>query len=73
MVGDTILATDEGGQTHVFRATPEKFEALAVNRLGDEAFASPAVCGGRIYFRVAVTSGGRRQEKLVCVGDRSAR
>ena len=44
--------------------------AIAVNRLGDETFASPAVCGGRIYFRVAVTSGERRQEKLVCIGKR---
>jgi outer membrane protein assembly factor BamB len=70
MIGDTILATDESGQTHVFRATPEKFEAIAVNRLGDETFASPAVCSGRIYFRVAVTSGERRQEKLVCIGKR---
>jgi outer membrane protein assembly factor BamB len=70
MIGDTILATDESGQTHVFRATPEKFEAIVVNRLGDETFASPAVCGGRIYFRVAVTSGERRQEKLVCIGKR---
>jgi len=44
---------------------------IGVNRLGDEAFASPAVCGGRIFFRVAVTSFGRRQEKLVCIGARS--
>ena len=49
---------------------PEKFEALAVNRLGDETFASPAISGGRLYFRVAVTSGDRRQEKLVCIGQR---
>lgn len=70
MLGDTIFATSETGQTHVFRATPEKFEALAVNRLGDETFASPAISGGRLYFRVAVTSGDRRQEKLVCIGQR---
>lgn len=70
MLGDTIFATSETGQTHVFRATPEKFEELAVNRLGDETFASPAICGGRLYFRVAVTSADRRQEKLVCIGKR---
>ena len=70
MLGDTVFATSETGQTHVFRATPAKFEELAVNRLGDETFASPAVCGGRLYFRVAVTSGENRQEKLVCIGKR---
>ena len=70
MLGDTIFATSETGQTHVFRATPAKFEELAVNRLGDETFASPAICGGRLYFRVAVTSGDTRQEKLVCIGKR---
>ena len=70
MLGDTVFATSEAGQTHVFRATPAKFEELAVNRLGDESFASPAICGGRLYFRVAVTSGDTRQEKLVCIGER---
>ncbi len=70
MLGETIFATSETGQTHVFQATPEGFRSVGVNRLGDEAFASPAICGNRIYFRVAVTSGERRQEKLVCVGTR---
>ena len=70
MLGETIFATSESGQTHVFRATPEKFDGIAVNRLGDETFASPAICGGRLYFRVAVTSGEKRQEKLVCIGQR---
>lgn len=73
MLGDVVMATNEAGETHVFRATPERMEPLFVNRLGSEALASPALCGGRIYFRVAVTSGDLRQEKLVCVGSRGIR
>ena len=68
LVGDRILATSESGETHVFLASPARFEQLGVNRLGDEAFATPAVCGGRIYFRVASGSGVERREQLVCVG-----
>ena len=63
MLGETIFATSETGQTHVFRATPEKFEALAVNRLGDETFASPAISGGRLTAgrcRRAFPAAGRR-------------
>lgn len=67
LVGGHILATSESGRTYVFKASPDAFELVAENRLGDEAFATPAVCGGRIYMRVAVREGGRR-EKLVCLG-----
>jgi outer membrane protein assembly factor BamB len=70
MIGDVVMATNEAGETHVFRANPERMEPIAVNRLGTEALASPAVCGGRIYLRVAVTTGDLRQEKLFCIGTR---
>lgn len=73
MIGDIVMATNEAGETFVFRVSPEKIEPVSVNRLGTEAFASPAVCGGRIFFRVAVTSGDLRQEKLVCIGSRDTR
>ncbi len=69
VVGDTILATNEAGQSYLFRATPDQYEALGENQLGDEVFASPAVCGGRIYFRVADHDGDVRQERLVCIGN----
>jgi hypothetical protein len=52
----------------VFRATPNGFESLATNKLGDEAFASPAICGGRIYLRTAGDVAGTRQERLYCIG-----
>ncbi len=68
LVGDTIYQSNEGGTTFVFKANPDQFEEVAVNRLGDESFASPAICGGRIYLRVADKSGSTRQEYLYCLG-----
>ena len=36
LVGDTIYATNESGETFVYRADPSKFEQIAVNKLGDQ-------------------------------------
>lgn len=68
LLDDLILATSESGTTTVFRASPAGFEQVGGGTLGDEAFASPAVCGGRIFFRVAEQADGVRREKLVCIG-----
>ena len=67
LVGDTIYATNENGETFVYRADPEKFEQIAVNKLGDEALASPTICGSRIYLRVVEQVDGKRQEVLYCL------
>ena len=69
-VGDKIYATNEAGQTFVFQAGPGKFTQLATSKLGDEVLATPAICGGRIYMRVAEKSDGRRQEMLYCLGEK---
>lgn len=69
LVGDRIYATNEPGQTFVFKATPEGYEKLAENKLGDNVFATPSICGGRIYLRVAHHEDGRRQEYLYCLGE----
>lgn len=69
LVGDTIMATNEAGKTFLFLATPERFESLGENSLGDEAFATPTICGGRIYTRVAKQIAGKRQEFLYCIGE----
>ena len=68
LVGDRIYATNEAGETFIFQADPEKYVAVAACKLGDEAFATPAICGGRIYTRVARKVDGRRQEFLYCIG-----
>lgn len=68
MVGSRIYATSLRGVTSVFEATPQKFALLAQSQLGDEAYATPAICGGRIYVRAA-KKGEARQEFLWCIGE----
>jgi outer membrane protein assembly factor BamB len=70
LVGDHVFATNEAGQTFIFKATPEGFFPIAENHLGGEVLATPVICGGRIYMRVAVNQNGRRQEMLYCLGER---
>ena len=67
-VGTRMYAINVAGVTSVFEATPERFQLLAQNPLGSEAFASPTICGDRIYLRVAQT-GDTRQEYVYCVGN----
>ncbi|MCC7421293.1 MAG: PQQ-binding-like beta-propeller repeat protein [Planctomycetaceae bacterium] len=67
MAGGNIYWSNELGTTYVFKATPERFELVAENVLGDESMASPAVAGGRLFLRVASNSGPRK-ETLYCLG-----
>ena len=67
LVGDTIYATSETGETFVYRADPAKFEQIGVNKLGDQAMASTTICGSRIYMRVVEQVDGQRQEMLYCL------
>lgn len=69
LVGDTIYATNEAGKTFVFAASPGGYASLAENKLGDSAFATQTICGGRIYTRVATNVNGRRVETLYCLGE----
>jgi hypothetical protein len=55
------------GTTYVFKPTPEKFDLVAENKLGEECLASPAVAGGQIFLRVATKGEKGRQEWLYCV------
>ena len=63
-----IYAANEAGKTFIFKAESKAFELVAENRLGDEVMASPAICGSRIFMRVAETRDGRRLEWLYCLG-----
>lgn len=67
LVGDLIYATNENGQTFVYRADPSKFEQIATNKLGDETLTSATICGGRVYLRVVEQLDGKRQEMLYCL------
>ncbi len=69
MVGNLIYATSLRGVTSVIEVTAQRFGRLvAQNQLGDEAFATPSICGGRIYLRSA-KKGEPRQEYLWCIGE----
>jgi outer membrane protein assembly factor BamB len=68
LVGENIFVTNESGTTHIFKASPKGFELVGENKLGDEAMATPVLCGNRIYTRVAHQDGDTRQEMLYCLG-----
>ena len=68
LVGDTIYVTNETGQTFIYRAVPAAFELIGKNQLGDQCFATPTLCGSRIYTRVAHQEAETRQEYLYCIG-----
>jgi outer membrane protein assembly factor BamB len=73
LVGDQVVATNEAGRTFIFRAAPDAFQLLAENQLGDEVFASPAICGGNIFMRAAAVKDGKRQEFLYRLGAASTK
>lgn len=69
LVGDRLLAANQEGDTFIFRASPKKFELIAKNHLGEDVYATPAVCGGHIYLRIAQRTGDVRQEWLYAIGE----
>ncbi len=69
LAGDRVYATNEAGKTFVFKADPAGFELLAESQLGNEVMTTPAVCDGRVYTRVAVKTGTKREEFLYCLGE----
>ncbi|MBI4625384.1 MAG: hypothetical protein HY736_19465 [Verrucomicrobia bacterium] len=68
LAGPLVYATSLSGVTSVFEATPQHYKLIAQNQLGNEAFASPAICGNRVYLRSA-KKGNDRQEYLWCIGE----
>lgn len=50
VAGDRVYASNESGETFVFRASPQ-FELLTVNRLNEGLMATPAVTEGAILLR----------------------
>ncbi|MEQ1826754.1 MAG: PQQ-binding-like beta-propeller repeat protein [Pirellula sp.] len=68
LVGETIYATNEGGETFVFRAEPSGYKQLATNKLGEEVLSTPVICDSRIYYRASNVVDGKRTEYLYCLG-----
>ncbi len=67
LVGDKIFLSNEAGTTWVYRATPKGYQQLAQNQLGSIVYASPTICGGQIFLRVADTVAEKRVETLYCI------
>ncbi|MEM7473361.1 MAG: PQQ-binding-like beta-propeller repeat protein [Planctomycetota bacterium] len=67
--GGHIYWANEAGTMYVFKPNPQRFELVAENRIGKEAFASPAVSGNKLLLRVAEGKGSARKESLICIGN----
>lgn len=63
-----IYHIDERGQFVAFRDNPEEFDKIYSTKLGDEGYATPTICGGRMYCRVASYLDDKRVELLYCFG-----
>lgn len=68
LAGGHIYWANELGTLYVFKPNPQRCEIVAENQIETESFASPAVCGGQIFLRVASGNGRSRQESLYCFG-----
>lgn len=51
VLGDKLLFCNDRGGCFLVRASPEKFEIVGQNRLGEAITASPAVADGALYIR----------------------
>ena len=68
LVGDKIFATNEAGDTFIYRADPKEYSLIGKNHLADQVFSSLVICDSRIFYRAATVSGDKRQEYLYCIG-----
>jgi outer membrane protein assembly factor BamB len=69
LLDDRLYAINEYGEFFVFAASPKAFELLHQTKLADEAFATPVICGNRLYQRVAIQNDHVREEYLYCIGE----
>ncbi len=67
LVGDLLFATNETGTTFIGKISETGLEEIAENKLGDEVYSTPTICGSRIYMRLAKRIEGKRQEMLYCL------
>jgi outer membrane protein assembly factor BamB len=59
--GGMLYVTDQAGATVVFKPNPEKFEPVAVNKLGEPSNSTPAISDGQIFIRTF--------RALYCIGE----
>lgn len=70
LVGPRLFAVNESGEVFVFSAHAGDFELLSKSETGCEVFATPTICGSRVYLRGAHQRDGQRDEVLYCLGER---
>ena len=68
LAGENLYCTSETGVVFLWKADPNNFKPVAEIPMGDEGFASPVACGGKLYLRVAEGKENARIEKLYCIG-----
>jgi len=66
-----IYISNANGQTFVFLADSDQYEQVAVNHLGSDCYASPAVYKGELFLRIGVGQGNERKEQLVCISKKT--
>ena len=67
LVNGNLYIANERGTTFILQATPTKYREIARNELGNSVFATPSICGGRVYLRVAEETDGKRSETLYAI------
>ena len=68
LAGGNLFVSAENGLTYVFKATPEGYQEVSQNQLGNTAYATPTFVRNRILARVASGSGNDKVEHLYCIG-----
>jgi hypothetical protein len=63
-----IFSTIKTGVTVVYKASPEGFQKIAENKLGDDTYASPVIVEDEIFIRAGFVNEGDRQEFLYKLG-----
>ena len=71
LVGDKIYATNESGDTFIYKADTKEYKEIGKNHLGDQVLSTMVICDSRIYYRAATLNGDDRQEFLYCMGEPS--
>ncbi len=69
LAGGHLYISNELGTTWVIEPSRDGYREIVRNQLGDEQFTSIAVDNQRLFFRVADSTSGTRQEFLICVGE----
>jgi hypothetical protein len=65
LAGDRLYITNQSGTTIVFRATPEKYEQLAENKLDEPSNSTIAISHGEIFCgRPSICSASPRNERI---------